>query len=119
MIEKRYFKREGEEEYYIFDSTHISEEKVDEELEYTYNVFADSMQGDEVVNRLNEQDNEIQRIYSTLDNRIEKLQEDLEKLKELDNTEDLNPQAVEDVALFLSISLNSLKEFNKELVGDE
>jgi hypothetical protein len=73
----------------------------------------------EVWDLLNKQDIEIQRIYSTLDNRIEKLQEDLEKLKELDNTEELNPQAVEDVALILSISFNALKEFKKELTGDD
>lgn len=118
MTEKRYFKREWEEEYYIFDSTNITEEKVDRESEYGYDVFADSMQGDEVVDKLNEQYIEIQRVYSTLDNRIEKLQEDLEKLKDMDNTEDLNPQAVEDVALVISMYISALKEFKKELIGD-
>ena len=72
---------------------------------------------DEVVDLLNEQEETIQKIHSTLDNRIEKLKESIENLKEMDN-EDLNPQAVEDVALVLSISLNALKEFKKELIGD-
>lgn len=51
---KRYFKRMWEEEYYIFDSETISEEKFDEKVEYEeYRAFEDSMMGDEVVNRLN------------------------------------------------------------------
>lgn len=62
MTEKRYFKKEWEEEYYIFDSTKISEERIDEWIEYDYNVFAVSMQGDEVVDKLNEQEEEIQRL---------------------------------------------------------
>ena len=63
---KRYFKREWEEEYYIFDSTEISEEKVDEEIEYGYEIFADSMQGDKVVNKLNEQDERIKELTTQL-----------------------------------------------------
>ena len=55
MTEKRYFKRMWEEEYYIFDSNTISESDFEEKLEYQdYKAFADSMMGDEVVNRLNE-----------------------------------------------------------------
>ena len=54
MTEKRYFKREWEEEYYIFDSETISEKEFDEKVEYEdYQAFVDSMQGDEVVDRLN------------------------------------------------------------------
>lgn len=54
MTEKRYFKREWEEEYYIFDSETISEKEFDEKVEYEdYQTFVDSMQGDEVVDRLN------------------------------------------------------------------
>ena len=54
MTEKRYFKREWEEEYYIFDSKTISEKEFDEKAEYEdYQAFVDSMQGDEVVDRLN------------------------------------------------------------------
>ena len=49
---KRYFKREWEVE---FDSQTISEKEFDEKLEYEdYQAFEDSMQGDEVLNRLNE-----------------------------------------------------------------
>lgn len=54
MTEKRYFKRMWEEEYYIFDSETISEKEFDEKVEYEdYQAFVDSMQGDEVVDRLN------------------------------------------------------------------
>lgn len=55
MTAKRYFKREWEVEYYIFDSQTISEKEFDEKFEYEdYIAFEDSMQGDEVLNRLNE-----------------------------------------------------------------
>ena len=54
MTEKRYFKRTWEEEYYIFDSNTISEEEFDEKMEYeNYQAFADSMTGEEVLDRLN------------------------------------------------------------------
>ena len=76
MTEKRYFKKEWEEEYYIFDSTHISEEKVNEESEYDYNVFARAMQGDEVVDKLNKQEcniKELQQLVEDMSDYIEKL----------------------------------------------
>ena len=57
---KRYFERRWEEEYYIFDSEKISEKEFDEKLEYEdYKAFEDSMGGDEVVNKLNEQDKKL------------------------------------------------------------
>jgi hypothetical protein len=50
-----------EEEYYIFDSETISEEEVDEKIEYDgYRAFEDSMQGDEVVRKLNDQAEQIE-----------------------------------------------------------
>ena len=67
---KRYFKRMWEEEYYIFDSETISEKEFDEKVEYEdYRAFEDSMQGDEVVNRLN-----------GLDGTIKDLSDDYEQL---------------------------------------
>ena len=64
---KRYFKRMWEEEYYIFDSNTISESDFEEKLEYqNYKAFEDSMLGDEVVNRLNEQHEQIQELQSEL-----------------------------------------------------
>ena len=59
MTEKRYFKRMWEEEYYIFDSQTISEKEFDEKVEYEdYRAFADSLMGDEVVEKLNELNDE-------------------------------------------------------------
>lgn len=77
---------------------------------------------DEIVEVLNNKDveelkkeiRELKQIPSKLDIRIEKLQDDLNKLSEM-NTKDLNPQAVEDVSTVLSISLNALLLFRKEL----
>ena len=68
MTAKRYFKRMWEEEYYIFDSNTISESDFEEKLEYQdYKAFEDSMMGDEVVNRLNEQHETIGRLKQNID----------------------------------------------------
>ena len=53
MTEKRYFQKEWEECYWIFDSEKVTEKEFDERTEYDNDVFADSMHGDEVVDRLN------------------------------------------------------------------
>lgn len=54
MVNKRYFKRDWEEEYYIFDSQTVSEKEFDEKVQYEdYQAFEDSMAGEEVVNTLN------------------------------------------------------------------
>lgn len=55
MSEKRYFKIEYDEEWYLFDSTTISEQLVKEQAEYGYGVFANSLSPSEVVELLNEQ----------------------------------------------------------------
>ena len=54
MSEKRYFKIEYDEEWYLFDSATISEQLVKEQAEYGYGVFANSLSPSEVVNLLNE-----------------------------------------------------------------
>ena len=78
MTEKRYFKRMWEEEYYIFDSNTISESDFEEKLEYQgYTAFEDSMMGDEVVNRLNEQHEENEQLKK----QIEELKVDLKMAK--------------------------------------
>jgi len=87
MTAKRYFKRMWEEEYYIFDSNTISESDFEEKLEYqNYKAFEDSMMGDEVVNRLNEQHETIQRLKQNIDELLsvdieEKLLKENEQLK--------------------------------------
>ena len=55
MNEKRYFKIEYDEEWYLFDSTTISEQLVKEQAEYGYGVFANSLSPSEVEDLLNEQ----------------------------------------------------------------
>jgi len=55
MSEKRYFKIEYDEEWYLFDSTTISEQLVKEQAEYSYGVFANSLSPSEIVDLLNEQ----------------------------------------------------------------
>lgn len=54
MSEKRYFKIEYDEEWYLFDSTTISEQLVKEQAaEYDYGVFANSLSPSEICGRLN------------------------------------------------------------------
>lgn len=62
MSEKRYFKVEYDEEWYLFDSTTISEQLVKEQAEYGYGVFANSLSPSEVVDLLNEQEATIQSL---------------------------------------------------------
>lgn len=71
MSEKRYFKIEYDEEWYLFDSTTISEQLVKEQAEYGYGVFANSLSPSEVVALLNEQqatikqkDKQLARLYN-------------------------------------------------------
>lgn len=66
MSEKRYFKIEYDEEWYLFDSTTISEQLVKEQAEYGYGVFANSLSPSEVVDLLNEQQATIQRMKHSL-----------------------------------------------------
>ena len=65
-----------------------------------------------------EENERLKQFPIKLDNRIQKLEENLKSLKEMD-TNDLNTQAVEDVAIIIGMSLNALLEFKKELDGDE
>ena len=71
-----------EEEYYIFDSNTISESDFEEKLEYQgYKAFEDSMMGDEVVNRLNEQHETIYRLQENI-NELLSVNVEAELLKE-------------------------------------
>lgn len=91
MSDKRYFKIEYDEEWYLFDSTTISEQLVKEQAEYGYGVFANSLSPSEVVGLLNEQQSTIKKLQdlcgeSDSENaklRIEnkKLQEEIKLLK--------------------------------------
>ena len=56
MTEKRYLSVDYDEEYYIFDSTKISEEEVLEKAEYSYDVFGESLSPQEHLDLLNEND---------------------------------------------------------------
>lgn len=55
MSEKRYYKKEYDELYYIFDSKTLSEKEFEEKVEYDgYTVFADSLTSKEILDLLNE-----------------------------------------------------------------
>lgn len=97
---------------------------IDEGLDF---VVRDTVTGDELIDAdgvcdvLNDYENENEQLKQfpvKLDNRIQKLEESLKALREMED-DDLNPQAVEDVATVIGISLNALMEFRKELKGDD
>ena len=72
MTEKRYYNVDYDEEYYIFDSNVIRKGRVEEEAEYSYDVFADSMSSTEIIDKLNELTNEneqLKQTYQTLKHR--------------------------------------------------
>lgn len=70
MTEKRYFKIEYYEEWYLFDSTTISEQLVKEQAEYGYGVFANSLSPSEICERLNEQQSIIDEQKIAIDEMI-------------------------------------------------
>ena len=81
-MSERYYSKDYDELYYIFDSHTVSEEAVDERIEYDgYNAFEDSMTGDTVVNRLNElnDENEQSKMMITTLSNIVLENEDLRK----------------------------------------
>lgn len=84
MSEKRYFKIEYDEEWYLFDSTTISEQLVKEQAEYGYGVFANSLSPSEICELLNEQQSIICRdelSIKTMMSNMEKIEEENEQLK--------------------------------------
>ena len=66
MSEKRYFKVEYDEEWYLFDSATISEQLVKEQAEYGYGVFANSLSPSEIVGLLNELSEENEQLRTQL-----------------------------------------------------
>ena len=55
MTENRYYKKDWGESYYIFDSKTLPESEFEERVEYEgYDVFADSLIGNEIIDLLNE-----------------------------------------------------------------
>ena len=71
MSEKRYFKIEYDEEWYLFDSTTISEQLVKEQAEYGYGVFANSLSPSEVVDLLNFQDKGIKALRKEVEEKTQ------------------------------------------------
>lgn len=89
MTEKRYYSRDYEELYYIFDSNTISEKEFDEKEEYEgYTAFEDSLGSEEIVNLLNENEQLKQTVsdwsgsYDELFEDIKRLEEENEQLKQ-------------------------------------
>ena len=67
---ERYFKKEYDEEFYIFDSEVISEKDFEEKLDYQgYRAFEDSLTTDEIVGLLNENE-QLKQEIETLQEQI-------------------------------------------------
>ena len=93
MIEKRYYQRDFEELYYIIDSNVISEKEFDEKEMYDgYTAFEDSMTGEEIVDLLNKQHEQIERLK-------------------------MNFRALEEVKCELADENEQLKQHNTELIN--
>ena len=99
MTEKRYYKRDYEELYYIIDSNTISEEEFDEKMEYDgYTAFEDSLTGEEIVDLLNENEqlkqshkelgtayDELVKLGNSLEKENEQLKQQLNEVKAYNN----------------------------------
>ena len=107
MIEKRYFKKMWEEEYYIFDSQTISEKEFDEKVEYEdYQAFEDSMMGDEVVNRLNE-----------LHEENKTFRESLKELKTIGDYQEMRIKELDDENQFIKHVINEALSAERTEIG--
>lgn len=83
MTNKRYFKVEYDEEWYLFDSTTISEQLVKEQAEYGYGVFANSLSPSEIVellNTLHQENHYLSTIRENQQQMILKLKEEKDSL---------------------------------------
>ena len=78
MSERYYQKRYGD-EFYILDSSIISEKSFDEKLELEgYKAFEDSLAGEEVVDLLNENEQlkkQVQNIHKLINSKIQSARE--------------------------------------------
>ena len=119
MSEKRFFKKEYEEQYYIFDSETISEKDFDERYEYDgYVAFEDSMQGDEVVDKLNEQQDTIFEQKIAIDEMItdyKNLEKENEKLRKSEKINMEYAKQIVDENHKLRIAKNDLRIENEKL----
>ena len=96
MSEKRYYKKDYDELYYIFDSKTLSEKEFEEKVEYEgYDVFADSLASKEVVDLLNENEKLKQ------ENKKLQRQMDTQKLinKSLKINEEYNKKAIQKLTI--------------------
>ena len=90
MTEKRYYEKDYDELYYIFDSKTLSEKEFEKKVEYDeYSVFADSLTPHEVVDLLNENEKlkkEKKKILDTINNKI--LEKGVDWYKAEDNSKE-------------------------------
>lgn len=76
---ERYYSRDYDEEFYIFDSQILTEKEFDEKNEFEdYSLFADSLTQQEVVDLLNENE-QLKKENEQLKETIEIICEDYEK----------------------------------------
>lgn len=119
MSEKRYFKVEYFEEWYLFDSNTISEELVTEQAEYGYGVFANSLSPSEICERLNEQQSIIDEQKIAID----------EMIIDYKNLEKENKQLQKEKEYYREYALKYLLEYDlytdnflndiKDIIGEE
>ena len=106
MSEKRYFKIEYDEEWYLFDSTTISEQLVKEQAEYGYGVFANSLSPSEVVDLLNFQDKGINALRKEVEEKTQ-----MSKLIQICNKHKLRIMAQDqEIQIFKNIIKKWLKK---------
>ncbi len=119
MTEKR-FTTNG---YKIYDTFHdgihwlVNQVEAEEIVNKMNNLDLKARERSKALSKLQKENEQLKQFPIKLDNRIQKLEEDLKALKEME-TDDLNPQAIEDVTIVIGMSLNALLEFRKELKGD-
>lgn len=89
---KRYFSVVYDEKYYIFDSNKISKEEVLEKAEYNYNIFAESLMEDDIVNLLNENE-QLKSANMEMEDYLGRVEERIKEIKQ--HEEIISEQAIQ------------------------
>lgn len=123
MSEKRYYKKEYEEEYYIFDSNTLTEKEFEKKVEYDgYDVFADSLTPKEIVDLLNENEKLKEEKYAYLgeitlyEGESTKRKKENEQLKQ--ENEELKQQLVDIDKLIYDLGHNEMQRQYEEIKGE-
>lgn len=120
MTEKRYYEKNYEEQYYIFDSKTLTEKEFEEKIEYDdYDLFADSLTPKEVLDLLNENEKLKEEKYAYLGEITLYEGESTKRKKENEQLKQENEELRQENKKILDIIDNKITELGMDWYGAE